>query len=231
MLNKIRMAFSMMQLITTVSVVIILMYLFKSKNRTIRKAWGKIQMKLLGINLEIEGEVDNQANMIVMNHQSLLDIIMLEYLHPKNISWVAKKEIANLPWFGHILKVPDMIIVERENKASLVKLLKDSKEKYDQDRPIAIFPEGTRTDGKKLRKFKAGAKMIAQKYNFKVQPIVIVGTRDILDSHNFTQKSGTVKIIYLPTIQADKQTTWYEDMATNMATVLDNNIGIKKNES
>jgi 1-acyl-sn-glycerol-3-phosphate acyltransferase len=113
-----------------------------------------------------------------------------------------------------------MIIIERESKSSLIKLLKESKEKYEKQRPIAIFPEGTRTDGKKLRKFKAGAKLIAQKHNFKVQPIVIVGSRDILDSHSFTQKSGIVKIIYLPTVEANKNTNWYEEMATNMGNAL-----------
>ncbi|RLA73425.1 MAG: 1-acyl-sn-glycerol-3-phosphate acyltransferase [Epsilonproteobacteria bacterium] len=225
------MFWTIVQMVITVSITIILMYIFKSKNRTVRKIWGAIQMKLMGITLEIEGEVDNDADMIMMNHQSLVDIILLEYLHPKDIAWVAKSEIANLPWFGHILKAPDMIIIERESKASLVKLLKESKIKSDNDRPIAIFPEGTRTDGKKLRKFKAGAKMIAQKYNFKVQPIVIVGTRDILDSTTMEQKSGIVKIIYLPTIQAQKNTTWYEDTQDLMATTLLQNIKERENES
>jgi len=224
MLNKLRMLWTIAQMVITVTIVIILMYLFRTKNRAIRKVWANLQVKLMGIDLEIEGEVDKDAGMIVMNHQSLVDIILFEYLHPKDICWVAKKEIANLPWFGHILKAPRMIIIERENKSSLVKLLKESKEKANQGRPIAIFPEGTRTDGKKLRSFKAGAKLIAQKNNFKVQPIVIIGTRDILDSKNMKQNSGKVKIIYLPAIQADKNTTWYEDMATNMATTLENNI-------
>jgi 1-acyl-sn-glycerol-3-phosphate acyltransferase len=220
MLNKLRIIWTAIQMGITVSITIILMYLFKSKNRAIRKVWGAIQIKLLDINLEIEGTLDEDADMIMMNHQSLVDIILFEYLHPKDLAWVAKKEIASLPWFGHILKAPDMIIIERENKSSLVKLLKESKIRYEQNRPIAIFPEGTRTDGKSLRKFKAGAKLVAQKYNFKVQPIVIVGTRDILDTHNLTQNSGSVKIIYLPTIQVDKDSLWYENMHNDMASIL-----------
>ena len=224
MLSKVRFFLTMMQLVITVTIVIILMYMFRSKNRAIRIAWAKMQMYFLGIKVEIVGEIDPSANMIVMNHQSLLDIIMFEYLHPKDIAWVAKKEIASLPWFGHILKAPDMIIVERESKSSLVKLLKEAKEKIKQGRPIAIFPEGTRTDGTKLRKFKVGAKMIAQKNNSTVQPIVIVGTRAVLDTHSFKQKGGTVKIIYLPKVQADKDTTWYEDTEAQMGEILDKEI-------
>ncbi len=224
MIEKIKFLWTVIQMTITITIVIILMYMFKSKIRTIRKIWGLIQIKFLGIKLEIVGTPDTEANMIAMNHQSLVDIVLMEYLHPKDIAWVAKKEIANLPWFGHVLKAPDMIIIERESKSSLVKLLKDSKEKFKNGRPIAIFPEGTRTDGQKLRKFKIGAKMIANKNNFKVQPIVIVGTREILGYEKFKQKGGVVKIIYLPTIQAEKSSSWYEDMEANMHEVLEQEI-------
>jgi 1-acyl-sn-glycerol-3-phosphate acyltransferase len=219
-LNKIRFFITVFQLAFTVSILIILMYIFNNKNKSLRQIWAKFQMKLLGIKINIIGTIDHSANMIIINHQSLLDIVIFEYLHPKDIAWIAKKEIANLFWFVNILKVPNMIIVQRESKSSLVQLLKDAKEKFQQHRPIAIFPEGTRTDGKKLRKFKAGAKMIALKNKFKVQPIVIVGTRDILDSHNFIHKNGTVDIIYLPSINAQKNTNWYEQMEEDMGKVL-----------
>jgi 1-acyl-sn-glycerol-3-phosphate acyltransferase len=187
------------------------MYLFRSNNKKIRKIWGALQIKLLGIRFEIIGQEDKEANMIMLNHQSIIDIVSFEYLSSKDLAWIAKKEIGDIPWFGHILKAPNMIMVERNSKSSLIKLLKDSKDKLAQNRQLAIFPEGTRTDGTKLRKFKAGAKIIAQKYNLNVQPIVIIGSLNIWDSKKMIQNSGTVKIIYLDTIKADKKTTWYDD--------------------
>ncbi len=220
MIGKLRAVFTILEMIVTVTITIILMYLFRSKNRGLRRAWASMQMKLLGITLEIKGDIDPNADMLVLNHQSVLDIMVFEYLHPKNLAWVAKKEIADIPWFGHILKAPDMIIVERESKSSLVKLIKESKEKLEQQRPIAIFPEGTRSDGTKIRKFKAGAKMIANKYNLKVQPAILVGTRTILDSQNLKQSSGTVKIIYLPVVEAKKGEDWYEKIEQDMSEVL-----------
>ncbi|MEA3383109.1 MAG: lysophospholipid acyltransferase family protein [Campylobacterota bacterium] len=219
-ISKIRAFLTLVQLVVSVSIVIVLMYIFKNNNKVIRTRWAAMQLKLLGIQLEIKGTLDPDAQILAMNHQSILDIIVFEYLHPKDQAWVAKKEIAKIPWFGHILKAPDMIIVERESKSSLVKLLKDTKEKLNQNRPIAIFPEGTRTDGKKIRKFKAGAKIIAEKYDLDVQPVVLVGTRDIFDSQNFLQKSGVVKIVYLPTVKASKTTTWYKDMEDDMSKIL-----------
>ena len=220
MIARLRAIFTVIEMIITVTIPIILMYTFKSKNKIFRKVWSSIQMKLLGIKLDIVGEIDSSADMLVMNHQSILDIIVLEYIHPKNLAWVAKKEIADLPWFGRILKAPDMIIVERESKSSLIKLLKDSKEKLSQGRPIAIFPEGTRSNGNRIRKFKAGTKIIANKYGLKIQPVVLIGTRDILDSQNLRQKGGIVKVIYLPIVEAKKGEDWYDKLELDMTEVL-----------
>jgi len=219
-MGKIRAIFTIIQMIITVTITIILMYVFNKYNKKIRIAWSAMQMKLLGIKIELVGNIDESADMYIINHQSVMDIILFEYLLARNTAWVAKKEIADLPWFGRILKAPDMIIVERESKSALVKLLRDTKDKLAQGRPIAIFPEGTRTDGKRLRKFKVGAKMIANKYKLKVQPFVIIGSLEILDSKKLTQTPGSVKIICLPTVQAQKGSTWYEDTETLMSETL-----------
>lgn len=214
--KKIRGIFSIIEMAITVSFLIVLMYIFRHNTKPLRKKWSAMQLKILGIKLEVEGTEDPEAQMQIMNHQSVLDIILFEYLHSKDMAWIAKIEIANLMWFGHIVKAPKMILVERESKKSLVKLLKDSKEKIIENRPIGIFPEGTRSKGNKLLKFKAGAKIIAEKFDLKVQPVVIVGTRKILDSQNLTQESGVVKVIYLPSVKADKSTSWYKDIENTM---------------
>ena len=208
----IRFFFTLVQLLSTVSVVIILMFIFPKHIRKIRQGWGKLQLFVMGIKLDIHGTLDEHTDLLLLNHQSILDVIIFEAIYPHDMVWVAKKEIANVPFFGNVLKLPKMIIVDRENKAGLSKLLKEAKiKKFTEKRPIAIFPEGTRSNGDKLLKFKAGAKLIAQKYDMNVQPIVLFNTRVLMDSQNFMAKSGTVKIVYLPTIQASKESTWFED--------------------
>jgi len=216
MFKKARGIFTIVLMAITVTFLIILMYIFRGNTKYFRQKWATMQMKLLGITLEIEGEEDPNAQMQLMNHQSVLDIVLFEYLHSRDLAWIAKLEIANIPWFGHIVKAPNMILVERESKKSLVKLIKDSKDRLSQNRPIGIFPEGTRSNGKKLLKFKAGAKMIAEKFDLSVQPVLIIGTRKILDSQNLTQESGIVKVIYLPTVKAEKSSTWYKDVEVMM---------------
>jgi 1-acyl-sn-glycerol-3-phosphate acyltransferase len=225
-MDKIRAVFTIFHMVITVTIAIIVMYLFKNTIRPVRVFWAKMQLKLLGIKLEITGTEAKEADMLLINHQSILDIVVLESLSAKNLAWVAKKEIGDIPWFGQILKVPNMIMVERESKSSLVKLIKDCKDRLDDGRKIAIFPEGTRTDGKKIRKFKAGSKIIAQKYNLTVQPVVVIGSIDVWDSKKFIQKSGIVKVIFLDPVKADKSTSWYEDIEENMKKTLEE--GLKK---
>ncbi len=218
--EKLRAIYIILEMAISITVLIILMYLFKSKSKYFRKKWAGMQIKVLGIELQIEGKEDPNAQMQVMNHQSVLDIILFEYLHSKDLAWISKVEIANIPWFGHIAKAPEMILVERESKKSLVKLLKDCKDRLNNGRPIGVFPEGTRSDGKKLLKFKAGARIIAEKYDLLVQPVMIIGTRKILDSQNLRQQSGVVKVKYLPSVKAIKGTTWFKDIEATMASEL-----------
>jgi 1-acyl-sn-glycerol-3-phosphate acyltransferase len=223
-MTKIRGILVLIQFAFTVSITIILMYIFRQKNRIVRKTWAQLQLKLMGVNLIEEGHYNHDADMLIFNHQSMMDIILFEAIASRDITWIAKKEIGDIPWFGHILKAPKMIMVERESKKSLIALLKDAKERLDDNRQLCIFPEGTRTDGKNLRKFKAGAKVIAEKYNLTVQPIVIIGSIDVFDSKRATQKSGDIKVVYLPTIKANKETAWYEEAETKMGEILKKNI-------
>lgn len=192
------------------------MYMFKNHTHKVIKAWMTFQMFVLGIKLETEGTLDESCDMVLMNHQSLLDIIVIEYIHGRDLAWVAKKEISDLFFFGHIIKAPRMISVDRENKAGIIHLLKETKDRLDKGRPIAMFPEGTRSDGKSMGEFKPGAKIIANKYGLKVQPIILFNTRNIVDSKRLLAKPGVVKVVYLDPVVASKDSTWFEDTEVKM---------------
>ena len=198
-LSKIRAIFFSITFILSVFVVVFFMWLFNSKNRPIRKIWGRAQRLFGGYSLEVIGEFKDEANILLINHQSMLDIIVLEEVHPKNLCWIAKAQIGKIPIIGKILSLPKMIEVERENKHSLIKLLKEAKDRVENGRVLAIFPEGTRSQTDKLLPFKGGAKMLVEKLNLKVQPIVIVGS-DAMKVKEFTFKKADIKIIAVDTI-------------------------------
>ncbi|MBE2984296.1 1-acyl-sn-glycerol-3-phosphate acyltransferase [Campylobacter sp. RM9344] len=217
--SRIKAFFYLLQFLLSVSVVVFLMWVFNESNRAIRRAWAKLQ-RICGLySLELEGEFSDEANILLINHQSMLDIIVLEELHPKNLCWIAKAQIGKIPIIGKILSLPKMISVERESKHSLIKLLKDAEDRVKNGRVLAIFPEGTRSYSGKLLPFKGGAKIITEKLNLKVQPIVIIGT-DILNVKKFSFKNGNIKVICLDTIDtSDKE--WLENTRSKMQAVLD----------
>ena len=201
---RIRGIILLIQFSITVAITVVLMYIFKNHTHKVIKVWMTFQMYVLGIKLQTEGKLDESCDMLLINHQSLLDIIVMEYIHSRDLAWVAKKEITDLFFFGHIIKAPKMISIDRENKAGIIHLLKEAKDRLDKGRPIAMFPEGTRSDGKSMSSFKPGAKMVANKYNLRVQPVVLFNTRNIVDSKKLLATPGVVKVVYLEAIQADK---------------------------
>ena len=213
---RIRGIILLIQFSITVAITVVLMYVFKNHTHKVIKVWMTFQMYVLGIKLQTEGKLDESCDMLLINHQSLLDIIVMEYIHSRDLSWVAKKEITDLFFFGHIIKAPKMISIDRENKAGIIHLLKEAKDRLDKGRPIAMFPEGTRSDGKSMSSFKPGAKMVANKYNLRVQPVVLFNTRNIVDSKKLLATPGVVKVVYLEPIQADKNTAWFEETEKKM---------------
>ncbi len=222
-LLKIKAFWVIFQFAFTVAVIIILMYFFKKFNWKIRKIWAKSQKFLIGYKTQIIGEPNLEADILLLNHQSPLDIVVLEEHYPQNLSWVAKKEIGQIPFFGNILKLPKMIEVDRQSKRSLISLFKDIKDRLKNKRTIAMFPEGTRGDGTKLLPFKDGSKLICQKLNLKIQPIIIINSNNILDSKKILSSFGTIKIIYLDLIDK-KEENWYEEMRENMKKVLESEL-------
>ena len=191
----------------------------QEKLHRIRKTWAKIQSKVIPFDIELVGEL-KEADMILMNHQSILDIIALEKIYPKNIAWIAKKELAKIPIFKICMTKPKLICIDRKNPRDIVRLLKEAKERLSEGRVLAIFPEGTRSRNEKILKFQNGAKILAEKLDLKIQPLLIVDSSKILDSKDFTINSGTLKIICLDLVDTSKE-NWLDETRKTMQDILD----------
>ena len=220
-MSKIRALFFAIEFVISVILVVFFMWLFNDKNRAIRKFWGRSQRFFGGYKLEVIGNFSDEANILLINHQSMLDIIVIEELHPKNVCWIAKAQIGKIPIIGKILSLPKMIAVERENKHSLIKLLSEAKDRVENGRVLAIFPEGTRSQTNKLLPFKGGAKLLVEKLNLKVQPIVIVGS-DAMKVKEFSFKKADIKLFCLDLVDTSKD-NWLEATRESMQKVLDEN--------
>lgn len=208
--------------IASVLFVILCFYLTKSQDTIwhIRKIWARVQLKITRIKVEFIGEFNPSTTMILMNHQSMLDIIALEANYPKNLAWIAKKEIRDLPVFRQTMIKPKLICVDRKNPRDIVRVIKEAKERLSEGRILSIFPEGTRSKNEKLLEFQVGAKVLADKLALKVQPLLVINSADLLDSKEFTMNSGTLRIICFDLVDTSDE-NWLENTRQIMQKRLD----------
>ncbi|QOY55088.1 1-acyl-sn-glycerol-3-phosphate acyltransferase [Candidatus Sulfurimonas marisnigri] len=175
--------------------------------------------------VEIKGKEHPETQMFLLNHQSDLDIAIMETITKKDLAWVAKKELFNIPFFGLALKLPKDIAVERESKTSLIKLLRDAKVVIENNRTITMFPEGTRSTKGKMLPFKSGAKMVADKFKLRVQPVVLMQTSKYYNVKNFFYRPGRIKVIFLDSFIADKNDKdWLNNLREKMQKEYDHEL-------
>lgn len=220
---RIRWIYALLVIFTGMTLMIAIYYLVPNPYAQKIAAWFIRILAFVPVN--VKGNPDPDAQMFLLNHQSEMDIGIMETISSKDLAWVAKKELFKVPFFSLVLRLPKDIALERESKTALVKLLKDCKDRLDHGRVITIFPEGTRTETGKMKPFKAGAKMVADKYSLKVQPIVLIATGWHFSNKRRDFRPGTVTAIYLDSFIADKSNpNWLTELHTHMQKVYDDEL-------
>ena len=196
-----------------------------------RKNCSKNLTKLFAKEIIIEGDLDKEANLLIGNHTNNMDIALMETAIPnEKLIWVAKKELGETPIIKYMLTNTDMILTDRSNKRSIVKLIKDIKDRVNKGFKIVIFPEGTRNkkDPTKMIKWKSGVKGIAEKLNLKVQPFVIINLPFAFKG-NFIIEKQKIKVIFLKSFYPDEKPNWYEETKKEMQQILDKEYkGVKE---
>lgn len=142
--------------------------------------------------IHIEGRekaVKGTTYVIISNHQSLLDTLMINSLRYK-YKWISKIENFNVPIIGWYLNMARYITVDRGNEESKVEMLGKSYNCLRNKISIMIFPEGTRSTDNEIGFFKRGAFQLAIQANTPILPVLIDGTGGILPKHGLIFGSG-----------------------------------------
>jgi 1-acyl-sn-glycerol-3-phosphate acyltransferase len=126
--------------------------------------------------------VKGTTYVIISNHQSILDVLLLNNL-PYRYKWISKIENVRVPILGWYLKMADYIIVNRGNEESKLEMLDKSYKCLKKGVSIMIFPEGTRSYDKEIGFFKRGAFQLALQANVPLLPVVLDGSGDVLPKH------------------------------------------------
>lgn len=116
---------------------------------------------------------------IVSNHQSYGDIIVLSYL-PVDFKFVTKQELFYFPSFGWQVYFIGHIGVKRGDKESVIKFMEKAKNSLRQGISLMMFPEGTRTKTGEVQNFKDGAFRLAIETSTPILPVTISGSFNAL---------------------------------------------------
>jgi 1-acyl-sn-glycerol-3-phosphate acyltransferase len=121
---------------------------------------------------------------IVANHQSLADIIVL-YQMKTQFKWVAKDSLFKVPFLGWCMSLARHIKLERGNFSSVKKVYRQAAEWLRRDMSVLFFPEGTRSETDRMNEFQNGAFKLAIKEKRPVLPVLLGGTRDAIPKHGW----------------------------------------------
>jgi 1-acyl-sn-glycerol-3-phosphate acyltransferase len=160
--------------------------------------WASFCLQIfLSTKIIIKGEeniIRNKKFFIAASHQSMFETFFLQTIFNSPV-FILKKELLIIPLFGWYLKKIGSISIKR-NKVSKENLgfFNDiSKQVNSSDRPIIIFPQGTRLPPEDRVPFKKGSSRIYEELKIPCQPIAI-------NSGNTWPKNGSLKINKILTI-------------------------------
>ncbi len=120
-----------------------------------------------------------RAYVLVCNHQSLADIVIL-YALRRQFKWLAKRSLFTVPFLGWSMRLVGYIPLERGHQGSVTRSVRQALDWLRCGMSVAVFPEGTRSHTGLLGAFKNGAFRLAIQAGVPIVPIVLAGTRDAI---------------------------------------------------
>lgn len=110
---------------------------------------------------------------LVANHKSNMDAVLLSVAFPEQIYWMGKKELFNNKLFGKVLSALGVFPVDREGND--LRALKQSLKILKTGKVLGIFPEGTRVKSYNPQLAKSGVALMASRGGATIVPVYIEG--------------------------------------------------------
>ncbi|CAC9930015.1 Acyltransferase [Aedoeadaptatus coxii] len=154
--------------------------------------------------------IEDKAYVLIANHKSNLDPLILSILFPRKIRWMAKKELFETPFIKHVMKGVDAISVDRDNgdaKSTLqaIRVIKGGE-------VLGIFPEGTRVKRIDYKAAKPGTVLLAARTGTDIIPVYIEG-----DYKPFRKR----RYIFREMIPFEKQKLTEEEYSRKMEKIME----------
>lgn len=192
-------------------------YLVSSWSRNLNRAAGA---KITVIGLENIPEGDKLC--FIANHQGGFDIPLILGYMPRTIGFIAKKELDMIPILNIWMRATGCIFINRANKRASLDVINRGAEQIKNGHPMIIFPEGTRSRGPKMNRFKGGSLKLPIRSGASIVPVTIDGSYKLKELNEGLIQPGTVKITIHESLNASN---FKEDNTQELADKLTDIIG------
>lgn len=162
------------------------------------RVWAGVILALSGIRVRVtdRGGIDpSEPVVFVCNHQNLLDILALSGALPYPFGFVAKEELARVPFLGFAIRNSASIFIDRADPRSALASLKKAGRRIRAGSSVLMFVEGTRSYGRNLQPLKKGAFALAVEAGVPMVPVTVVDDYLRMNERKRVLRSGTVHIV------------------------------------
>jgi 1-acyl-sn-glycerol-3-phosphate acyltransferase len=166
--------------------------------------WARILAWLTPIGVSVRGaEHADRARtyVVVCNHQSQYDILLVYGWLDLDLKWVMKQELRKIPGIGIGCEKAGHIFIDRKNPRHARASVEKALAQLGDGVGILFFAEGTRSLDGKLLPFKKGAFRLAIEQQLPVLPVTLIGTREILPARTLSLFPGRASMLIHPAIE------------------------------
>ena len=159
--------------------------------------WGRGLARVWGMHIDVEGSehmAPGTTYVIMSNHMSHADVPVLFSTLPKPPGFLAKKELAKIPFIAMALRAGGHILIDRANRKRALSVIKKAGAEVRSGKTVAVFPEGTRGDGQRLGELKNGGFLLARQARVPIVPVGISGTHKVLPPKKLLPRSSRVSV-------------------------------------
>lgn len=135
------------------------------------RSWSRRLLHLMSIDIRMTGTLGHPNVIVVANHVSWLDIFALHAAGP--VRFIAKAEIARWPVLGRLVAGVGTLFIERERRHDTHRVNQEVAKALAAGDIVAVFPEGTTTDGSTVLPFKGSLLQPIVDAAGSVQPVAI----------------------------------------------------------
>lgn len=165
--------------------------------RRFTRFWAEVLAAGWGMRVRAHGvaQIDNRRPYVFMaNHLSHVDIVALFVALPIDVGFLAKKELARVPFLGQAMVAGGHVFVDRKRHESAVHAMAAAALQVRDGASLVIFPEGTRGRSESVQAFKTGGFHLARQAGVPIVPVGLRGTRLIMGRGELVIHPGTVDV-------------------------------------